>query len=1582
MSQPPITDEARLRTALGAIQELRAKLAAAEQAEQRRREPIAILGMACRLPGDVDTPETYRRLLYDGVDAITEIPAERWDVEAYYDPDPEAPGKSYARHGGFLELPDRFDADFFSITPREAQSLDPQQRLLMEVGWEALEQAGLAADNLAGSPTGVFVGLGGFDYACRLLTREPEQIDAYLATGAQHSMASGRLSYLLGLRGPSLAVDTACSSSLVAVHLACQSLRHGESRMALAGGVNVILTPEVYVNFCKARMLAPDGRCKTFDAAADGFVRGEGCGMLVLKRLSDALADGDPIVALIRSTAINQDGRSQGITAPSGPAQQAVLREALEQAGVEPAEVSYVEAHGTGTSLGDPVELQALGAVLGQGREPERPLLVGSVKTNFGHLEGAAGIAGLIKVALALGHDELPPQLHFQEPNPYIPWDELPVSVVTERTPWPAGYARRLAGVSSFGFSGTNAHVVLEQAPATAAPTTAAPETEAQAPYELLCLSARTEKSLGELAGRHARHLAADPEQPFADVCYTANTGRAHFAERVAVVAPSAPAAAEGLAAFAAGREASGLHRGRTRASGRPKVAFLFTGQGSQYPGMGSGLADLWPSFRDTFERFDEILGPRLPRPLSATFEPAGDTAPPLGETHYTQPALYALEVALAQLWRSWGIRPDAVLGHSVGEYAAAAAAGVFTPEAGLELVAERARLMQQLPGDGRMAAVEAGPAQLTEVLAPVAAEVSISAVNGPANTVISGLMPAIGRVVGQLEAAGLRVRWLEVSHAFHSPQMEPALGALEQAASAVSHAAPRCALISNLSGRELGSGEAPDAGYWRRHARQPVRFADGVAALVELGCEIFIEIGPRPTLVAMAQRSPTATDGTWLPSLRRGHDECRQMLDTLAALYVRGARIDWRGFHRGAARRKVALPSYAFDRQRYWIEAATRRSRDGSEEDLDHLYELAWKPADAGEQRNGDGVSSGDPEAEPAQWWIFADASGIGTELAERLRARGETCLLIRPKGIDEDSPEAHRVDPCRPEDFQQLLREALPSGSPALKGVVDLWSLDVVPPEGDEAPDGATLPVRGLLHLVQALADADDPHLPRLWHVTRGAQAVPGDGDGLCPHQGASWGLTRVVRLEHPELACTSIDLDPAEQPAAEAAAQLWRELDGAGDEDQVALRRGGRRVARLVRRRGAAGSVRLRGDATYLITGGLGGLGQRVARWLVEQGARHLALLGRRAPNEAGRRTLEELSELGATVRTLQGDVTQGDEVARVVAELADTMPPLTGVIHAAGVVDDGVLRHQTWQRFAGVMAPKVEGAWNLHRATRHLPLEMFVLFSSAAGLLGSPGQGNYATANAFLDSLAGYRRAQGLPALSIDWGVWGEVGVAAELQTGDRAAARGIDALSPRQGLGLLGRILPLDRAQVAAVAIDWPTLLESFAAGPPPLFAELASTEGRRPTADVPGALLHRLEEARTGERREVLTAHVEAEVRTIMGLDAAVALDRRNGFFEMGMDSLMAIELRNRLHGALGSEHALPSSLTFDYPDVESLSDFLAARLQLGDSAQTAPATSDPDVDRALTETLQLDESELEALIDDEIQKLREEAAP
>ena len=711
-----------LQQSLFVVQKLKSQLADIEQA---KTEPIAIIGMSCRFPGGANDPETFWQLLHDGVDAITEVPGQRWSIDAYYDPDKDAPGKMYTRSAGFLQEIDQFDPEFFGISAREAVSIDPQQRLLLEVSWEALENAGQAPKQLTGTQTGIFVGIGQNDYAnLQMKLGEPTQINAYTGTGNGFCFASGRLSYVLGLQGPNMAIDTACSSSLVAVHLACQSLRAGECNLALAGGVQLILSPEVAIFLSKAHALSPDGRCKTFDAAANGFGRGEGCGVVVLKRLSDAVADKNQILAVIRGSATNHDGPSSGLTVPNGLAQQKLIRDALRNSKVEPSEVSFVETHGTGTALGDPIEVEGLGTVFGKERSQNHPLVISSVKTNIGHLEAAAGIAGLIKVVLALQHEQIPPHLHFKQPNPHINWDKLPVVVPTEPIPWPVEQRPRLAGVSSFGISGTNAHVVLEEAPAPQ-PVPAAVER----PLHLLTLSAKTLIALVELVSRYEQHLAACSDA-FADICFTANSGRSHFQHRLSVVAASSDATRAKLAAFTAGQESPSVFQGQVSGTTQPKVAFLFTGQGSQYVEMGRQLYETQPTFRQALERCDQILRPYLEKPLLSVLYPtAADSSSLLDDTAYTQPALFALEYALFQLWQSWGITPNLVMGHSVGEYVAACVAGVFSLEDGLKLIATRGRLMQALPQDGEMVAVLADPASVAAALEPYSSQVAIAAV-------------------------------------------------------------------------------------------------------------------------------------------------------------------------------------------------------------------------------------------------------------------------------------------------------------------------------------------------------------------------------------------------------------------------------------------------------------------------------------------------------------------------------------------------------------------------------------------------------------------------------------------------------------------------------------------------------------------------------------------------------------------------------------------------------------------------------------------------------------------------------------
>ncbi len=902
-----------LQRAFLALEQAQARLAAVEAAAS---EPIAVIGIGCRVPG-ADSPAEFWKLLRDGRDMVGPIPRERFDIDAFYDVDTTTSGRIAVREAAFIGPIDGFDAGFFGISPREARGMDPQQRLLLEVAWEALEHAGQAPDRLSTSATGVYVGQASSDYMALLhKSGDPALLDAHFTSGVAHSVTSGRVSYLLGLQGPSLTVDTACSSSLVAVHLACQALRIGECRMALAGGVNLMLSEDLFIAFSHSRMLAPDGRCKSFDAAADGFGRSEGCGIVVLKRLSDAQSEGDRILALIRGSAVNQDGPSSGLTAPNGPAQEAVIRTALARAGVAPGDIGVIEAHGTGTQLGDPLEVQALGNVFGPGRDAARPLWLSSVKTNLGHLESAAGVTGLIKLVLALQQRAVPAHLHFRTPSPHIAWADLPLRVPTVLQPWEPIAGRRLAGVSSFGFSGTNAHVVLEEAP----PKITAPLDDDALP-QLYTLSARNPAALRALAQRHLDTFAATSGVTLADACFTANAGRAQFAHRAAISAKSLADLTGRLAALASGAEAPGLRVAHVQRRDPPRVAFVFTGQGAQYGGMARGLYDSVPTFRAELERcavaIDTANDALSDRPLLGVL--FGTDNRSLDRTEYAQPALFAIEVALAETWRAWGVPPAVLIGHSVGEVAAACVAGVMSLADAARLICARGRLMGALPAGGAMAAVQA-PADTVVPLLADHPQVSVAAINAPTQTVISGAAASVDALCSVFEARGRRCRRLEVSHAFHSPLVEPMLDEFEAVIRGISLAPPRLRLISNLGGGLAVPEEITQPHYWRRHVREPVRFADGVSTLLAQRPDVCIEMGPQPALLAFI--APAAPGLPLLASLRRGRPDREQLLDTLARLYLEGAEINWRAVHDHEVRTPIELPTYPFQRERYWFSA------------------------------------------------------------------------------------------------------------------------------------------------------------------------------------------------------------------------------------------------------------------------------------------------------------------------------------------------------------------------------------------------------------------------------------------------------------------------------------------------------------------------------------------------------------------------------------------------------------------------------------------------------------------------------------
>ena len=917
--------EEQLRRSLQAIRKLKQRVA---ELEGVQRSPIAIVGIGCRLPGGANSPEELWSLLEQQRDVVQDIPLERWDTAGWYRPARDVPGTSYVRRAATIERPDRFDAGFFRISPSEAAALDPQHRLLLETSWEALEHAGLVPGALSTTRTGVFVGIGPSEYAMQQPDGGLGRSNVYSGTGTGTSFAAGRLSHVLGLQGPSVALDTACSSSLVALHLACQSLRAHECDVALSGGVQLLLSPETFVYLCALGALSPDGRCKTFSAEADGYGRGEGCGMVVLKRLPDAEADGDRVLALIRGSAIKHDGHSSALTAPNGSSQRKVIREALESAGLEPPDVQYVESHGTGTPLGDPIEVGALAEVYGEGRGRNAPLLLSALKTNIGHLESAAGIAGVIKAVVALQHARIPASLHARRLNPRIAWEQLPVVVASKAEPWPATGGPRRAAVSAFGMSGTNAHAILEQAPECPAGSLAPMTTAAS--QQLVLVSGRDGDALRDQVQR-LRDACTGRSWQLADLAFSLATTRTHFPERLALLVESLDDLSGRLDAFSAGNVSAGsgfAMRTQAHAAGHGGVAFLFTGQGSQYAGMGEALYASEPAFRAALDRCAHIAEPLLERPLLSVMHPGKGRVDALSshpssidDTAYTQVALFALEYALSELWTSWGVHPSLVLGHSIGELAAACVAGVFSLEDGVRLVAARGRLMQALPRDGAMFAVGASETQARQALAGHEATVALAAVNGPADTVISGLERDVCDVAAVLARQGAKVKRLTVSHAFHSPLMEPMLAAFREAAEAVDYRTPTLPLISNVSGRVAGD-EVATAAYWIEHLRSCVRFADGLQAARQQGMDTYVEIGPQPTLVAMAVRSGAEQDALYLPSLRKGVEDRETMLRSVGRWHVEGGAVHWPAVMSSSGGRRIQLPTYAFQRVRHWDES------------------------------------------------------------------------------------------------------------------------------------------------------------------------------------------------------------------------------------------------------------------------------------------------------------------------------------------------------------------------------------------------------------------------------------------------------------------------------------------------------------------------------------------------------------------------------------------------------------------------------------------------------------------------------------
>ncbi|WP_106685696.1 type I polyketide synthase [Streptomyces violaceusniger] len=1778
-----------------------------EVVPDRRRavqdEPIAVIGMACRLPGDANTPEEYWELLERGGDGIVDVPKDRWDAEALYSADPEMPGTSYCSQGGFVHPIDLFDAPFFGISPREARSLDPMQRMVLETTWEAFERAGYTMDRLRGSQTGTFIGIGkssawreyGLTTAGGL-----SDLDGYVGSGSMGGTMSGRVSYIFGLEGPTLTVDTACSSSLVTTHLACNALRNGECDLAVSAGVSLMLTPELHVEFSRLRGMSTDGRCRSFSSDTDGTGWSEGSATVVLKRLSDARRDGDPILAVLRGTAVNHDGHSASLTTPSGPAQQRVIRAALAASGLQPDDIDYLEAHGTGTKLGDPIEGTALAEVFGRSHSDEAPLWVGSAKSNLGHTQAAAGLAGMMKVVLAMRHDTLPRTLHVAEPTPAVDWKGAGMALVQEQRPWPAKDVPRRAGVSSFGIGGTNAHVIVEEPPRPAAKAV-----EEGTPTPLpstvpFVVSGQNDSALRQQVENLHLHMSMNIQDDLGDVARSLATTRSHLRRRLVLPASDNAELLDKLASFARTGELPVESVRTGNHAEEPRLALLFTGQGSQLPGMGKDVYDVYPVFREALEevaaRFTELEKPLLEVMWA---DPAGEDAALLHRTDFTQPALFALEVSLWRLWESWGVRPELLLGHSIGELAAAHVAGMFDLDDACRLVAARSRLMQALPARGAMVSLEAGGQEAEAAIDALGlrGKLDVAGLNTPTQTVLSGDTDAVEAIAAHFTEQGRKAKRLTVSHAFHSHHMDGMLVEFRAVAETVRFRPAVIPLVSSLTGERAAPGELGHADYWVRQVRHAARFSDGMHNLRREGANAFLELGPQPVLsglgaFCLADEGPMS----WVPSCTPGKNGASVIQRSLAELHVRGVPVDWDGYFAPFGGGRVALPTYAFQRERFWFEPPLSRevgaglnptghpllgggveiagtelslftnvvATDQPEWVQEHrvmdtvllpgtaFFEVIRAAGDAAHEGEWDvsdvvfawplviapgapvrmqvtvGPAIGEtrpvkvysaPESEDGAWQLHvegsltpAEAAGAATATAGTLPPRGAEPLDVpalyreldsvgygfgpKFRGIKEawqtegvvwarvalsestqQSAAGYVLHPALLDSAMQSLLMTQRLRNPdsddvfvpfeaerlsvRVKGLAEIWvrvaefelgdgefwgSLDIhdsdgshvghlhrlharrmdravlrrlaavgvdrfqfdvdwrhvdtenvelggswgmLTPAGDVpwAREVKTLLARAGIQMikVQDLEDAEDLdglvclwdsdaevpdqahafaaraleqlqeaigtefRTPLVW-VTRHAVGTGADDMVSGPGAGPLWGLMRTARNEHPELSLRLIDIGEEEADRKALPAALMLEA-----EPECAIRDGEVLVPQLLRA-GEKASVPaqqrqfVRPDGAVLVSGGVGDLGRRVVGWLAgTHGVRDLVLTSRRGMETPGAQSLvDELSELGATATVVACDAADRDDVAAVMALFSEKRP-LRGVVHAAGVLDDGVLTDLTPERLDAVFRPKVDGLWHLHELTQDMELDFFVMFSSISSVMGTPGQGNYAAANAFLDALAHLRRAKGLPAASVAFGPWEGDGMAAGLSEFDRArfAQLGLDRLAPDEGLELLELAVRSGLALTMAAALDLNRVQHYFEdrGGIPPLFRVLlGSNAGGRSQAGGGTDLRKLLGEASPEEYPAVLLSTVRTEVAKTLGFASPEAVGVDLPLPDIGFDSLTAVLMRNQLAHLTGL--ALPARIAFDHPNLISLSDFLLAKLlEAGLDAAPGPGT-------------------------------------
>ncbi|MEU1488018.1 type I polyketide synthase, partial [Streptomyces sp. NPDC005752] len=1558
---------------LGTQPETPVALPTAQAAED---DPIAIVGMSCRYAGGVASADDLWRLVTTGGDGIAGFPTDRgWDLDSLYAAGGED-GASTTLEGGFLYEVAEFDPAFFGISPREAVAMDPQQRLLLEVSWEAFEHAGIDPVSVRGDHIGVFAGTASSGYGAGM--RLPDGTEGHLLTGNATSVISGRVSYTFGFEGPAVTVDTACSSSLVALHLATQALRSGECSMALAGGVTVLTNPGIFAEFSRQRGLAADGRCKAFADAADGTGWSEGVGMVLVERLSDARRNGHRVLAVVRGSAVNQDGASNGLTAPNGPSQQSVIRQALANAALSPAQVDAVEAHGTGTKLGDPIEAQALLATYGRERPDDRPLLLGSVKSNIGHSQSAAGVAGIIKMVQAIRHGVLPRTLHVDTPSSQVDWSAGAVELLTDSVAWPESGEARRAAVSSFGISGTNAHVILEQAPDDEVVVGAGLPADVVLPF---VLSGKSEGALRDQAARLAESVAGTPGVPMRDLAHALALSRSRFEHRAVVVAAGADELGSALGALVEGRSGPGVVRGV--ADGVVRPVFVFPGQGSQWVGMAAGLMESSDVFGERMRECAAALSVHTDWSLLDVLR--GESgAPGFGRVDVVQPVLWAVMVSLAEVWRAAGVVPAAVLGHSQGEIAAACVSGGLSLEDGARVVALRSRAIVELSGLGGMVSV-GEPAQ--EVEARLVAwddRLSVAAVNGPSSVVVSGDGDALDELLHACKADEVRCKRIDVDYASHSAHVERIHDRLLEVLADLSPRASEVPLYSTVTG-ELLDTAGMDGEYWYTNLRRTVRLEETTRALLDAGHRVFVEVSPHPVLQLGLQETFEAagSDAVALGTLRRDEDEARRLMTSLAEAHVNGVELDWKTLFGGQVPAHVDLPTYAFQRRHYWPEALAAPATgvvdpvdaqfwDAVEHgDLDTLARTldvegeslgavlpalsSWRKQrrEASATDSWGYRSSWTPLAEGSAslagtWLLVASATGASGELAPRIAD------AMRAQGAD--------VLRCAAGDVLDRVTLSLQLSATLgdrheIAGVLSLCSVDEEPVAG--TPE-LTTGLAATVTLVQALGDA--AVAAPLWCLTQGAVQTGGHDGSISPAQALVWGMGRVAALEHPERWGGLIDLTDA--PDERALSRLCGLLAGSGDEDQLVVRPGGVFARRLLPAPSVASSRSWTPEGTVLVTGGTGAIGRQLARWLCGHGAEHVVLIGRRGADAPGAAELiQELAGSGTEITAAACDVADRDALAELVARLTADGDRITAVLHGAGELDDAVMGALTPERLAAALRAHVGGARNLQEVTQGLDLTAFVLFSGIAGTVGGAGQGAFAAASAYLDAFAAHRRSQGLAATAIAWGPWADGGPATSDDTFvERMSRRGLASLPTASALPALSRAVAQDRTSLLLADIDWALFGPSLTAvRPSPLIADVprmrelarAAEEAGDSAADSAAVFRKTAAELSEVELGQMLLELVRTEAAGTLGHTEMEAVGAKRPFRDLGFESLTAVELRNRLSTRTGLR--LPVTLAFDYPTPVALAAFL--RTEVGDNAEPQAVPVLAELDR-LEETL------------------------